>query len=320
MKFGFRKPSFKRSLSAATKGAATRALKKAILPGYGKGYYTGYKKLAYNRLYSLTTASVFDLFKSSGRKNPQNLMAQAAEIEEKKIAISIRREGLRQYDKVTDFVKEYQKDNLNKSIQNALNRLQSYSNRYLNKGVYCGENLYQFVLRSIGELKETAVKGITKYECTIVMDIVSQMEQGVDSHEVIEAVRVKYVEKKSADFSQSDSLEEFAINPNGVEEGRQQLEVFNDLSAKISSNKHIFMPEVRIKLLNLVIKYYGLQRRKVCINLYDYFELELSKKLLSSKREITKSEYQQALDIVNLLKAGKTVDDVYEYLEKRYSR
>lgn len=36
MKYGMRKPSWKRSLSARTKGRATRAVKKALIPGYGK--------------------------------------------------------------------------------------------------------------------------------------------------------------------------------------------------------------------------------------------------------------------------------------------
>ena len=36
MKFGMRKPSIKRSISARTKGRATRAVKKALIPGYGK--------------------------------------------------------------------------------------------------------------------------------------------------------------------------------------------------------------------------------------------------------------------------------------------
>ena len=72
MKFGFRTPSFKRSLSAMTRGAATRALKKALLPGYGqkgKSYYTGFRKSAYNKVYNLTTVSIFDLFKNHKSKS-----------------------------------------------------------------------------------------------------------------------------------------------------------------------------------------------------------------------------------------------------------
>ena len=36
MKFGFRTPSLKKSLSARTKGRLNRAIKKAVVPGYGK--------------------------------------------------------------------------------------------------------------------------------------------------------------------------------------------------------------------------------------------------------------------------------------------
>lgn len=36
MKFGMRKPSIKKSISARTTGRAKRAIKKALIPGYGK--------------------------------------------------------------------------------------------------------------------------------------------------------------------------------------------------------------------------------------------------------------------------------------------
>lgn len=66
MKFGMRKPSLKRSLSARTKGRARRALKKAVVPGYGKkgtGWVKNPKKAAYNKVYKKTSFSIFDLFK-----------------------------------------------------------------------------------------------------------------------------------------------------------------------------------------------------------------------------------------------------------------
>lgn len=58
MKIGFRKPSIKKSISARTKGRAKRAVKKAIIPGYGKrgmGWITNPKKAAYNKMYRRTT-------------------------------------------------------------------------------------------------------------------------------------------------------------------------------------------------------------------------------------------------------------------------
>lgn len=63
MKFGLRTPSFKRSLSAATKGAAKRALMREIVPYYGKRGmgWSNPKKAAYNRVYNMTTASPVDI-------------------------------------------------------------------------------------------------------------------------------------------------------------------------------------------------------------------------------------------------------------------
>lgn len=66
MKFGFRTPSLKRSFSARTTGRAKRAVKKAIIPGYGKkgsGWIKNPKKAAYNKVYNKTSFSFFDLFK-----------------------------------------------------------------------------------------------------------------------------------------------------------------------------------------------------------------------------------------------------------------
>lgn len=66
MKIGMRKPSLKKSIKARTTGKAKRALKKAVIPGYGKkgsGWIRNPKKAAYNKVYKKTTFSIFDLFK-----------------------------------------------------------------------------------------------------------------------------------------------------------------------------------------------------------------------------------------------------------------
>ena len=66
MKFGLRTPSLKRSLKARTTGRAKRAVKKALIPGYGKkgaGWIKNPKKAAYNKVYNKTSFSLWDLFK-----------------------------------------------------------------------------------------------------------------------------------------------------------------------------------------------------------------------------------------------------------------
>lgn len=58
MKIGMRKPSIKKSIAARTTGRAKRAVKKAIIPGYGKrgmGWLKNPKRAAYNKIYRKTT-------------------------------------------------------------------------------------------------------------------------------------------------------------------------------------------------------------------------------------------------------------------------
>ena len=59
----YRKPSFKKSFSAKTKGRATRTIKRACNPYYGKkgsGWINDPKRATYNHLYNKTTQNVHD--------------------------------------------------------------------------------------------------------------------------------------------------------------------------------------------------------------------------------------------------------------------
>lgn len=61
-----RKPSIKKSIKARTTGRAKRAVKKAVIPGYGKkgmGWLKNPKRAAYNKVYRKTSFSFWDLFK-----------------------------------------------------------------------------------------------------------------------------------------------------------------------------------------------------------------------------------------------------------------
>lgn len=66
MKFGIRKPSLMKSLKARTTGKAKRAIKKAIIPGYGMkgtGIFKNPKKAVYNKVYNKTSISAGKLLK-----------------------------------------------------------------------------------------------------------------------------------------------------------------------------------------------------------------------------------------------------------------
>lgn len=66
MKFGMRKPNFKKSLKARTTGAIKRKAKKSVNPLYSKsgmGFVKNPKKSVNDKIYKKTTFSIWDLFK-----------------------------------------------------------------------------------------------------------------------------------------------------------------------------------------------------------------------------------------------------------------
>lgn len=66
MKIGIRTPSIKKSIKARTTGRLKRAVKKELVPFYGKkgsGYIKNPRRAVYNKVYRRTTFSIWDLFK-----------------------------------------------------------------------------------------------------------------------------------------------------------------------------------------------------------------------------------------------------------------
>lgn len=67
MKYGIRKPSVKKSISARTTGKLKRTVKKTVNPLYGKkgiGLVNDPKKAVYNKIYNKTTVGVGDIARS----------------------------------------------------------------------------------------------------------------------------------------------------------------------------------------------------------------------------------------------------------------
>jgi len=71
MKFGMRKPSLRKSISARTTGRAKRAIKRDIILRLWQERHgvVNPKRAIYNRVYRRTTFSIFDLVKVASRKS-----------------------------------------------------------------------------------------------------------------------------------------------------------------------------------------------------------------------------------------------------------
>lgn len=66
-----RKPSPRKSVAARTKGRATRAARRAVIPGYGKkgmGYIRDPKRAVKNAIYKRTTFGLGDIVRILTRR------------------------------------------------------------------------------------------------------------------------------------------------------------------------------------------------------------------------------------------------------------
>ncbi|MDY4475373.1 hypothetical protein [Mitsuokella sp.] len=66
MKIGMRTPSLSKMLKARTTGRAKRAVKRALIPGYGQkgmGFLKDPERAIKNKIYKKTTFSILDLFR-----------------------------------------------------------------------------------------------------------------------------------------------------------------------------------------------------------------------------------------------------------------
>lgn len=353
MKFGFRKPSLKKSISAMTTGQLNRSLKRMILPGYGKGYYTSWKKGVYNRAYSLTTIDLFNIIfgkricKERHQKTKQieyyenrvkrcrqeyeNSVARLKELDTRVASINA---NINECHHIIKFVKIIKNDVVsNKSLLKAIDRVESYILRYIDSSFPKKENVYLFLDRELSKLKENATKDTTKYECEIGLVILNQIKSKITIDKILEEIKSKYEDLYLLPQSKPKSKpiifpNELLSNPNNYKDGESQLAIFRELSHKISMTKFTKtgttinpIYQIHINLLNLVVSYEKVRKKKININLYDFLEFKLSERLNTIKRPHTIKEYKIALNIVSALKCNisndfilvNLKDNIYEF-------
>lgn len=190
MKFGFRKPSLKRSLSAATKGALKRAIMRDIVPYYGKRGmgWANPKKAAYNHLYSMVTANPIDIVSNSRKpkrvkRYPSSLLpVNNYKSEANSIAIYCR--GLEQI-KVPMALLDYIKDDIlnNSPMHKAIRQLNTIVSRFLNKSMYCG-----FDYCDMCEIRLNELKRINSEVKEICLNIVECIRRGVSADDIFVAL------------------------------------------------------------------------------------------------------------------------------------
>lgn len=175
MKFGMRKPNFKKSIKARTTGKIKRIAKRSVNPLYGKkrmGYIKNPKKAIKNKIYNKTTFSIMDIFKwlkISKKKTSSNVNIKTKvtlndidrmnSIEKTKLyqTISIQyREFYNKYYESMQKAKEYYSMFINNNLEN------KYYEKILENCNYVLSNVEQFRNLEMMNNKLTGEKDLIK--------------------------------------------------------------------------------------------------------------------------------------------------------------
>ena len=193
MKFGFRKPSLKRSISAMTTGALKRAILREIIPEYGKRGmgWANPKKAAYNHLYSMVTSSPVDLILDTSKpkhSTKSQLITSEAECQHKQDLINIYKIGIGQSRVAGELINDakeilYRETPLDKAIR----RIFNYSCGYLNNSMSCGFDFCDMCVERLNKIQR--INPIVKEIC---LEIVSLIRQGNNSKDIYDYLTEKF--------------------------------------------------------------------------------------------------------------------------------
>lgn len=184
MKFGFRTPSFKRSLSAATKGAAKRALMREIVPYYGKRGmgWSNPKKAAYNHLYNMTTANPIDLVLDAPKQERYQQLSQTI-CEENVRCWNVRERGLLQCEVPMALFKYIINElQCETPMHKAIKRLEYYSRGFLNKPVSYGLDYCDMCEERLAKQR------INEQARVVCLEIVGYIRQGKNAEDIFSRI------------------------------------------------------------------------------------------------------------------------------------
>lgn len=187
MKFGFRKPSIKRSISAMTTAPLKRAILREIIPGYGKRGmgWANPKKAAYNHLYSMVTANPIDLMSNNPKRAKKHpAVISEVEYQHKQDEINIYKRGIEQSRVAIDlFTAAKDIWDSGNSLEKAIRRIFTYSSGYLNKPMSCGFDFCDMCEERLNNIQR--IKHDVKIIC---LEIVARIRKGESAHEIYEAI------------------------------------------------------------------------------------------------------------------------------------
>lgn len=327
MKFGLRTPSFKKSLSARTSGVFNRAIKRVLIPGYGKkgiGWLSNPKKALHNKVYRSLTIGLPDIL--SNKRHDKSCDHNIIEIDKSQ---EIRNRGIEQAKYVLKFISDnISSTNLNCNIVNAMGKIGDRSSKYLNKATYINLDLYQFITNDIENILSTAKKENTKYECKIALEIIKLLQSHTDNNEIIDIIKQSYPSRPKDIVTNSNlrevtesktkriSIPDELLYNSDNKTVKDQEQLIYSLSDKIiKGNTNIVFINAWIKVLSHTERF---KRRNT--DLFKTLIYTLTANVDIVKRDSVKKEYKIAADVVRLININQTesIDTLCNILKNEY--
>ena len=172
--------------------------------------------------------------------------------------------------------------------------------------------LQEILKNKISNLKTDSIKK----ECEISIDVLKLLKEGKDAGTIISHIESKYQSPNNANSAREDVVQKNNIiaKLSNSEERRLLDEYVKKCDAELNM-KYMIIYTTATRLMNALNEYYKLPINPGLLNaLQDILE---SKKA-SVKRKSIKEECNAAIEVLQLLREGNSVDDVVERMCQKY--
>ena len=175
-------------------------------------------------------------------------------------------------------------------------------------------NLF-YALQKILEHKISTLKSDrVKKECEISIEVLQLLREHKDVESVISHIKTKYPTSNDVKYVNITQQYEIIKKANQSDE-RQLLDAYTNKSPTELGIEYMIVFKTSTRLLNALTEYY---KSPSSSNLFDALQNILEDKIALAKRQSIKDECSAAIEVLHLLRAGDSVDDVIEQMRLNY--
>ncbi|MBQ8778551.1 MAG: hypothetical protein IJZ49_02415 [Alistipes sp.] len=180
MKFGFRMPSWRKSLAASTKAALTREIRRAIVPDYGKrsgSVFINPKKHVYNQLYNLTSVNPIDIVCGSTSDSQSCAIEKGTRVNRNESQVVVLEKIMKSDEKklINDFLDGYQEYKYNMMLMKVNVKLSSALVEYYKRPA--STNLFKELEQILNKRLSSAKRESTKLEYIAAIKVLNVLRE-----------------------------------------------------------------------------------------------------------------------------------------------